>query len=121
MKRLDKRVFCPQCGAMRICHPRSQYAVCPNGHGRLVPRFTKAEARQVFAASLPRARRIGRNKFAIDGRKGLFGYRGGSGRRPAKPGMPVRRDEVIARHVTAKRQLVRVFARHGPTRKKKDA
>ena len=111
MKRLDKRIFCPQCGAMRICHPGSPYAVCPNGHGRLVPRFNKSEARQAFVASLPLARRVGRNKFTIQGRKGLFGYRGGSGRRPATPGTPVARDEVIARHVTATRQLIRVFAR----------
>ena len=111
MKRRDKRVFCPQCGAMRICHRRSQYAVCPNGHGRLVPRFTKAEARQALIAAVPRARRVGRNLFKIRGHAGLFGYRNGSGRRPARPGMPLEPDEVIARHVIGRRLLIRVFAR----------
>ena len=108
---LDKQVFCSQCGAMRICHPGSQYAVCPNGHGKLVPRFTKQRAHQAFVASLPRARRVGRNLFKIQGQEGLFGYRNGSGRRPARPGMPLGPDEMIARHIIGKRLLIRVFAR----------
>jgi hypothetical protein len=112
VKRPDKRVFCPQCGTMRICHRGSRYAVCPNGHGRLVRRFTKAQARQALIASLPRARRVGRNLFKIHGHPGLFGYRDGSGRRPARPGMPLGPDEVIARHVIGRRLLIRVFARN---------
>ena len=111
MKRQDKQVFCPECGALRICHPGSQYAVCPDGHGKLVPRFTKERAHQAFVASLPRARRVGRNLFRISGRAGLFGYRDGSGRRPATPETRLEPDEAIARHVIGNRQLIRVFAR----------
>jgi len=111
VKRPDRQVFCPECGAVRICNPGSPYAVCPNGHGKLVPRFTKKRARLAFIASLPRARRAGRNLFRIGGHPGLFGYRNGSGRRPARPGMSLEPNEVIARHVIGKRQLIRVFAR----------
>lgn len=115
---LVQRVFCSQCGAVRICHGRSRYAVCPNGHGRLVPRFTRAERRKAVAAKLPRARRVGRNTFEIAGRRGKFHYRDGSGRRPTAPDAKARANEVIARHVTATRTLVRVFTRR-PQRKKK--
>jgi hypothetical protein len=111
MKRLQKQVFCSQCGTIRICRPDSPYAVCPNGHGRLVPRFTKREAKQAFVASVPRARRVGRNRFTISGHAGLFGYRDGSGRRPARPGMNIGADEVIACHAAKKRRMIRVFAR----------
>jgi len=104
-------VFCPECGAMRVRRRRSPYAVCPNGHGKLVPRFTKADVRQAIVTTIPRARRVGRNRFQIKGHKGLFCYRGGSGRRRAEPGMPLRPDELIARHRTRKRQLIRVFTR----------
>ncbi len=111
MKRPNKQVFCPECGSLRISHPGSQYAVCPHGHGKLVPRFSKTRARAAFVASLPRACRVGRNLFKIHRRAGLFGYRDGSGRRPARPGTPVGPDEVVARHVIGKRLLIRVFAR----------
>lgn len=111
LRELRRRVFCSQCGAVRVCPPGSPNAVCPHGHGKLVPRFTKAELHQAFVASLPRARRVGRNLFKIYRRAGLFGYRDGSGRRPARPGMPLEADEVIARHVIGKRLLIRVFAR----------
>jgi len=113
---LCRRVFCPECGAVRICHRGSRYAVCPNGHGKLVPRFSKAEMRKALAAALPQARRLGRNRFAIDGCQGLFAYRNGSGRRRAEPGMAIEPDEVIARHVTRSRQIIRVFARKVPRR-----
>ena len=53
MKPLQTQVFCSQCGAMRICRRDSPYAVCPNGHGRLVPRFTKREARQASSRPSP--------------------------------------------------------------------
>lgn len=116
MNDLYNRVFCPECNAIRICHPWSRYAVCPNGHGKLVPRFTKPQIWQAFAASLPQARRVGRNRFRIDGHDSLFGYRDGSGRRPVKPGASAGPDEVIARHVTPTRQLIRVFARKAHSR-----
>ena len=111
MNDLCRRVFCPECGAVRICNDGSPFAVCPNGHGKLVRRFTKAELRTVLNAKLPQARRLGRNRFTIDGHEGLFGYRNGSGRRPALPDTSVEEDEVVARHVTRTRQLIRVFAR----------
>jgi len=111
MSRLVTRVFCPQCGAVRIHPHRSRYAVCPNGHGRLVPRFTRAERRKAIVAKLPRARRVGRKAFAIDGYEGRFAYRNGSGRRPAAPDAIVQADEVLARHVTRVRTLIRVFVR----------
>ncbi|NLE39431.1 MAG: hypothetical protein GX621_15525, partial [Pirellulaceae bacterium] len=95
----------------------SRYAVCPNGHGKLVPRFTAAERHKAFMAKLPRARRVGRNAFVIGGRRGLFYYRNGSGRRRAPPDAKVQAGEVLARHVTSSRTLVRVFTRK-PTRKK---
>ena len=111
MNKLVKHVFCPQCGAMRIRQGRSLYTVCPNGHGRLVPSFTQAERCKAIAAKFPQARPIGRRVFAIDGRQGRFGYRDGSGRRPAAPDAKVQPGEVIARHVTKARTMVRVFAR----------
>lgn len=111
LRRLSEQFVCPECGAVRICHPKSLYAVCPNGHGRLMPRFTQADLQQTFAATLPRARRVGRNRFKIAGHKGVFGYRNGSGRRRAVPDTVIQADEVIARHVVRKRQLIRVFAR----------
>ena len=111
MKRLSAQVFCPECGAMRVCQPGSRYAVCPSGHGRLVPRFTKAQAQDSFVASLPRARRVARNLFRIQGHPGLFCYLNGSGRRRATPGTGVEADEVVARRVTRSRQLIRVFTR----------
>lgn len=114
MNKLVKRVFCPKCGAVRICLARSRYAVCPNAHGKLVPWFTEAERRKAIAAKLPRARRVDRNTFTITGRRGQFGYRDGSGRRPAAPDAKVQAGEVIARHVTASRTLIRVFARKVP-------
>lgn len=117
MKRIQKQVFCQQCGAIRICQPGSPYAICPNGHGRLVPRFTRREVRQALVASVPRARRVGRNRFTIRGHEGLFEYRHGSGRRAARPGMTIGPDEVIACHVARKRRLIRVFARKPPRAK----
>lgn len=111
MNKLVERVFCPKCGAVRICLARSRYAVCPNAHGKLVPRFTSADRRKAIAAKLPRARRTDRNTFTITGCRGQFGYRDGSGRRPAVPDARIRAGEVVARHVTPARTLVRVFAR----------
>ena len=111
MNKLVQRVFCPECGAMRIRQGRSKYAVCPNGHGRLVSSFTQAERCKAIAAKLPQARPIGRRVFAIDGLRGRFAYRDGSGRRPAAPDAKVQPGEVVARHVTNARTLVRVFAR----------
>ena len=108
--KLLRRVFCPQCGAMRVRHGRSPYAVCPYGHGKLVRRFTKVEEREAVEAKLPRARRAGGRKFTIDGHEGLFGYRNGNGRRRAQPGNPVDPGEVIARHETDTRRLVRLFS-----------
>jgi hypothetical protein len=48
------------------------YAVCPNGHGRLVRKFTKAEARRATLAKLPEATRVNRKHFTIEGHKGLW-------------------------------------------------
>jgi len=111
MNDILKQVLCPECGAVRISHRGSRYAVCPDGHGRLVPKFTKAEAHEALATLLPVARRIGRNKFTIDGQEGLFTYRNGAGLRPVEPGTVVGHDEVLARHVTPTRRLIRVFSR----------
>ena len=118
MKRLQKQVFCSQCGAVRICQRGSRYAVCPNGHGKLVPRFTKRESLQAFAASVPLARRVGRNRFTITGCEGFFEYRGGGGRRPARPGMELASDERIACHAARKRNLIRVFVRKALPKKR---
>lgn len=107
MNSLVKRVFCPECGAIRIHPHRSRYAVCPNGHGRLVPRFTKAEQRKAIVAKLPRAWRVGRNAFVIDAHEERFVYR--DGRRSTAPDAIVHSDEVLARYVTRARTLIRVF------------
>lgn len=111
MNRLLKRVFCPQCGALRIRRGRSAHAVCPHGHGKLVPRFSSAEYEQAIAVKLPLAQKIGRSTFLLAGCEGQFIYRNGSGRRPVAPDAQVRSDEVVGRHVTGKRTLIRVFAR----------
>ena len=111
MNKFVTRVFCPQCGAVRIHPHRSRYAICPNGHGRLVPRFTRAERCKAIVAKLPRARRVRRKAFIIDGYEERFEYR--DGRRPAAPDAIVQADEVLARHVTRVRTLIRVFVRKG--------
>jgi hypothetical protein len=117
MNKLVRRVFCPECGAIRIHPNRSRFAICPNGHGRLVPRFTAAERRKAIAARLPRARRLGHNQFVIDGHEGRFAYRDGNGRRRAAPDERIQADEVLARHVTRTRTLIRVFARRPPQKR----
>jgi hypothetical protein len=111
MNKLVQRVFCPQCGAVRVRPHRSRYAVCPNGHGRLVPRFSTVEFRKAIAARLPRAWRLRRNVFVIDGCEGRFRYRAGNGRRSAAPDEKIEVDEVLARHVTRTRTLIRVFTK----------
>jgi hypothetical protein len=116
MNTLMQRVFCPQCGAIRIHAHRSRYVVCPNGHGRLMPRFTDAQFRKAIAAKLPRAWRLRRNLFVIDGHEGRFTYRAGNGRRVAVPNEKIEADEVVARYVTPARTLIRVFARKTPLR-----
>lgn len=118
MNKLVQHVFCPECGAVRIRHGRSPFAVCPRGHGRLVPRFTNGERDKAIAAKLPRARRVGRCTFAIAGRKALFGYRNGNGRRRAALDAKVRADEIVARYVTPKRTLIRVFTRRAQRKTK---
>jgi hypothetical protein len=110
-KPLTKRVFCNVCGAVRICHGRSRYAVCPKGHGRLVPRFTREERRKAIVAKLPKAHRAGRRTFRIDGHDGLFRYRNGCGRQPAEPDTQLTTEEVLACYVSRDRAFVRVFAR----------
>ena len=111
MSKLLARVFCPECGAIRIHIHGSRYVVCPNGHGRLVPRFTEAELSKAIAARLPRAWRLQRSLFVIDGYEGRFAYRAGSGRRAAAPNEKIRPDEVVARFVTRSRTMIRVFTR----------
>jgi hypothetical protein len=108
---LAKRVLCDECGAVRIRHGRSPYAVCPNGHGRLVVRFTHRERRKAIVTALPHARRVRRHAFQITGHDGLFDYRNGSGRRPVTPNVRVEEDELVACFFTGTRTLVRVFAR----------
>jgi len=108
-RNLIHRVFCPECGAVRICHRRSPFAVCPNGHGRLVRRFTKAELWQAIALRLPLATKAKR-VFTIEGRDGKFVYRNGNGLKPARPGDSIKPGEVIARRETRARRLVRVFS-----------
>lgn len=114
MNKLVKRVFCPECGAIRIRQSRSTYAVCPNGHGKLVQRYSALELRKAIAAALPRAYRIRQSEFVIDGHEGRFTYRNGNGRRSTAADEKVQTDEVLARHVTAARTLIRIFARRPP-------
>jgi hypothetical protein len=117
VNKLVNRVFCRECGAIRIRQGRSSYAVCPNGHGRLVPRFSTQERRQAITARLPCAYRIKRNEFVIDGHNGRFAYRNGNGRRATRPDEGVQVDEVLARHVLRKRTMIRIFARKPPWKK----
>ncbi len=112
MSNLTHRVFCPECGAMRIRNHRSRFAVCPNGHGRLVPRFTEVERRKAIVRRLPRAWRVGRSEFFIDGYDGRFAYH--NGRQPATPDATVGSNEVLARYVTRARTLIRVFVPNNP-------
>jgi hypothetical protein len=112
MRNLIQRVFCPECGAMRICNHRSRFAVCPNGHGRLVPRFTETERCKAIAKRLPRAWRVGRKAFVIDGYDNRFVYQNGP--QPATPDATVGSNEVLARYVTRARTLIRVFVRKDP-------
>jgi hypothetical protein len=106
---LTKRVFCGECGSVRIRQGRSRHAVCPEGHGRLVAAFTLRERRKAIVTALPQARRIHRHAFEITGREGLFDYPAGSGRRPVEPNASVQADELVACYYTGTRTLVRVF------------
>ena len=74
-----------------------------------MPRFTKAERHRAIATKLPRAWRVGRHAFVIEGHEGRFAYR--DGRRPAAPDAQIQNDEVLARYVTRVRTLIRVFVR----------
>jgi hypothetical protein len=114
MQKLVDRVFCSDCGAIRVHAHGSRYVVCPNGHGRLMPRFNNDEFRKAIAAKLPRAWRLRRNLFVIDGHDGRFTYRAGNGRRVAPPDERVEANEVIARYVTRARTLIRVFTKKTP-------
>lgn len=109
MSNLIQRVFCPECGVMRIRNHRSRFAVCPNGHGRLVSRFTEIERRKAIMKRLPRAWRVGRKTFVMDGYEGRFAYQ--NGRQPVRPDATVGSNEVLARYVTPARTLIRVFVR----------
>lgn len=114
MNKSVERVFCPECGAIRIHVLGSRYVICLNGHGRLMPRFSNAEFRKAVAAKLPRAWRLRRNLFVIDGREGRFTYRAGNGRRAAAPNERVEADEVVARYVTRARTMIRAFTKKTP-------
>jgi hypothetical protein len=106
---LKRRVLCPECGAIRIHHTGSQYAACPNGHGKLVRKYTPAELRAVLIDSLPRAHYINRRTFRIEGHDGFFSYRNGSGRRRAEPDTVPEPGGVVALRETRGRRLVRVY------------
>jgi hypothetical protein len=111
MTNLVTRVFCPECGVIRIHAHRSRYALCPNGHGKLVPGFTAAERRKAIAKRFPRAWCVGHNVFVIESHSGRFAYRGGNGRRAVALNVAVQDDEVLARHVTRARTMIRIFTR----------
>jgi len=114
-------VFCPECGLLRICNPGSPYAVCPNGCGRLVPRYTRAEFRQAVGQKLPEARKQRRGRFAIsvDGRVGRYAYYV-DGRAPAAPDATVAPGLVLARYEAKSGRRIRVFvAVADPKRKRK--
>jgi hypothetical protein len=111
MSDLVRCVFCPACGAVRTINGGSPYALCPNGHGKLVRRFRKRDIKRALQEALPVARKVGRNTYTICGQPGRFCYRNGAGRRPVVLGAPLGPDEVIARHVAPVRQFIRVFTR----------
>lgn len=118
MSDLARRVFCPECGAVRIANGGSPYAVCPNGHGKLVGRFRKGDIKVALKEALPVARKVGRNTYTICGQPGQFCYQDGAGRKPVVLGVPLEPDEVIARHVGQTRQLIRVFTRKTAPKRK---
>jgi hypothetical protein len=76
-----------------------------------MPRFSNDEFRKAVTAKLPRAWRLRRNLFVIDGYEGRFTYRAGSGWYVASPDEKVETNEVVARYVTRARTLIRVFTR----------
>ena len=61
MNDLVRRVFCPECGAVRTVNGGSPYALCPNGHGKLVRRFRKRDVKRALQEALPVAQKVGRN------------------------------------------------------------
>lgn len=101
---LATRLRCDECGAERIRTGR-MYCVCPNGHGRLHPAFTKAAARRhhrekfvEFVVLLPVATRElrrfrGRYVYVIDGHEGEFSLQAGV----AKPGRTLEAGDVNAK------------------------
>ena len=61
MNKLVNRVFCPECGAIRIRQPRSRYADLSQRAWPPCAAVHRADRRKAVTARLPRARRVGRN------------------------------------------------------------
>lgn len=109
---LAQRIWCPECGSVRMRSRTFRYTVCPNGHGKLVPAFTKADYKMTVVSGLPEATRVWApaKSFTIVGREGLWFWEAGDGNRLAGPGAHVRNDQVVARyHTPGGLTLVRVF------------
>jgi len=110
-KELTERVFCSECGSVRMRHAGSRYAVCPRGCGRLVARFTRPQIRMAVLSRLPRAFADGHGHYTISRRKGTFVFRDGDGRRPAAADAVVGPDQVVAWLYNEGRLRIRIFTR----------
>jgi hypothetical protein len=72
----ERTDVCRDCGAELVNIPGTPHAVCPNGHGRLVRRFSRDERKALRLARkwgpLPQAKRIRPHgkRWVIDGQEG---------------------------------------------------
>jgi hypothetical protein len=110
---LARRVFCPECGQVRLRNAGSRYAVCPNGHGKLVRRFDNKELRMATIASLPRAFPNPDGTYTVSRRTDRYCFEHGDGCRPVMPGAATRADQIVAWIYNAGRLRVRVFTKLG--------
>lgn len=76
----DPRFFCQECDQLLIVNPRSTFAVCPNGHGRLKP-IGDGRARNNYVRQLNLIRKMQDMPSLIPNGDGTYDLR------PAKGGV----------------------------------
>lgn len=71
-ERVIEGLQCPECGAWLI-NSSPKHAVCPAGHGRLMPKITRKRYGELLPAAMRLKNRRGcRVCFEIEGREGVF-------------------------------------------------
>jgi len=116
MKELAKRTTCPECGATRIKpNPATPHGLCPEGHGRLVRMRAKDASHLEVAGRLPEATRIGRRRFRIEDRDGVYHFSDRSGVEVVDLDDPLPAGWVVAYLYNGASMRIRAFLRIGET------